>query len=187
MQRTITVKANSERVEKISGKAFAVVSATAAFQLEAGRGGRRSMNAGGRLVGARFERLTFREINGADNVITYEAGEDERDISVPLTVSGVVATTVKDAPTYIEAHPDNSIGAGQGVIFTGLSGANQRKQIAVSNGSATERLFIRDDQLFVGSFVQPGQTWTLVTNGYLEVFNPSAGAIDVAIMQTFYF
>lgn len=188
MQDTVVIPANAHRVYRVTGKFFGVISCTAAFQLEVGRLGVRDMVAGRRFGGPEFKRLTFKNTSAAENTIVFEAGNSELDISSAIAADVQTTSFIKDAPTTIVARAETTIAATSGEIVVTV-GALQRKQIAISNGSTTagDVLLVVDpttDQ--IGGFIQPGQTYTLITSSAITIWNQTANIIPLAILETFY-
>jgi hypothetical protein len=186
MQDTILLKANSRQVYVVTGKAFATIACTAAYQVEADRGGVRDQIAGRNFVLEKnFKRLVFIETSGSDNQITFEAGA-KLEVSAPTSVGVSVSSVSKNAPTYTKAFNSNSIADGDTEVFNGLDGSNVRKQICVTNNSDTEVLQILDGDNNIGHYLQPLDVWTVETSGTIKVKNDSGGAIAFAVLEIFY-
>lgn len=84
MQDTIVIPANGQRTERISGRFFTVLSATAKFVVELDGRNRREVRAGSKVSGGNFKRISFIETEGVENTIVFDAGDErfEGDIQV---------------------------------------------------------------------------------------------------------
>jgi hypothetical protein len=74
-EQTITIPANAEWTDRVTGKNFAVLASKGPFDVMTNQSGWRSGGAGYRFGPEEFTRLTFRDKSGADNPVTFYAGE----------------------------------------------------------------------------------------------------------------
>lgn len=86
-QDTVTLAAGQQRTEKVSGRFFTVISATAKFTVELDGRARREVRAGSKISAEAFKRISFIETEGIANTIIYDAGDEQYDGEVQ--VSGV--------------------------------------------------------------------------------------------------
>jgi hypothetical protein len=94
-QETIILKPRGQRAEKISGRFFTVLSATAKFTVELGDRVRREVRAGSKISGEPFKHILFLETEGVTNTVVYDAGDAEYQGEVQ--VSGVSNETFEYA------------------------------------------------------------------------------------------
>jgi hypothetical protein len=92
MQAKITLAANSAPARNIRGHVFAVLAAAVTFDVELDNGGRQTMVAGRKVVGA-FKRIVFYETQSVSNAITYYAGDEDITITSPTTSDGQTTNT----------------------------------------------------------------------------------------------
>ena len=104
-EETITLKANSQYAVEIPGTFFAVLECTAPFKIEPDRGGKRSCSAGVKFSFAPFKRIMFFETAGADNVITFYAGDAQYDGTIPRVDDAVPVTVVTGIPFQVTGEP----------------------------------------------------------------------------------
>lgn len=84
MQKTFTLKANSQRVESVKGKVVACISSTGVFNVELDNGGYQELSTGRKISGDAFKRVTFVDTSGSDNTITFYIGNE--DITLPNVI-----------------------------------------------------------------------------------------------------
>lgn len=84
----IVLKPNAQRTEKIAGKFFSVISATAKFSVELDGRVRREVRPGSKVPSAGFKRASFFETEGVTNTIVYEVS-DVASVEGEVQVSGV--------------------------------------------------------------------------------------------------
>ncbi len=140
-QDTIILSAGSQRTERVAGRFFTVLSATAKFIVELD-GRRREVRVGDRISGEGFKRISFFETEGVSNTIVYDAGDEEYQGEVQ--VSGISNETF-DYPYLMTADGDPLAIAGNTGSFTSLpaslsiSGVNyQRKSFHIANRTGND-------------------------------------------------
>ena len=94
---TLIVPANGEEVLNVTAKFFAVISATAGFDIEFDHNGRQSLEQGDHLGGEKYKRIRFFETSGSTNTIKFYAGDSDfiPPTNVKNTVNAVI--TAQDA------------------------------------------------------------------------------------------
>lgn len=139
-QDTLILAARQQRTEKISGRFFTVISATAKFTVELDGRIRREVRAGSKITAEPFKRISFIETEGVANTIVFDAGNEQYEGEVQ--VSGVSNETfdyaylmnVSGAKLNISAAGKTSL-----PLVIAINGVNYtRKSFHVSNPDADD-------------------------------------------------
>lgn len=148
MQDTITLKANSNYPVRVSGKHVTILACTAALNVEMDQGGVNHAVAGSQLSSDGFSKLTFFETSGADNVVTFYAG----DMPSPGRATVVAANSSTFAQTGEWWDFGTASGLSQGKIT--MTGTDQegrsRKFISITNLGYTAQGGVASTALIVG-------------------------------------
>lgn len=191
MQRTITIAAGGQHVERVKGHVFAVIAATAAFDIDANRSGRETVRANSKIVFDPFTRLLFDNTSGAENTIIFYAGDDDR-FEPPRNNDATIL--IQNAGTYPKSSgviplPDE----GQ-QFYSGLDGANTRKSFCIANRTVPTGVYATDFAavLEVGTIAQPegiplypGEKITIDCGGSISVLNDSGAEINYSVLEIF--
>lgn len=110
-QDTITLKANSEQRVRVKGRFFTVISCTAGFKVGLDDGDRRDVQQGSQLGGPEFSKIVFRETSGADNVITYDAGDVQIQVTDVRSSQVENIVTTKPESLYLLGTTGTIVGA----------------------------------------------------------------------------
>lgn len=94
MQRTITLAASGQYVERVNGKVFAALEATGEFQVELDKEGLQDMVAGRKITGDKFKRVLIKDTSGAQNTIKFYAGNDDIFVQPPVSAVGATNATI---------------------------------------------------------------------------------------------
>ncbi len=207
-QDTVILTASAQRSERISGRFFTVLSATAKFDVELDGRKRRTVGSGDKISDERFRRISFFETAGAANTIVFDAGDEEYQGNITSTqkVSGTYAYGNAGHPQFPQVNaakkglsnwlystttvPTNL--ASQGILISGTNAGNRRKQITIQNTTLNANPF--DLMLFDVSGnpflrVKPNDTpytWETSADIYLLGYNGDIGAGLVIINEIFY-
>jgi hypothetical protein len=199
-QFTLTIPASGVANFHRAGKVFAVISATAAFKLRPEQGANLDMNVGrgfGDPAGQEWNYLTFQNTSGAGIDVTFYWGfEDYRPDPAQFAGSFVTTATQANQPTYTTGSGVvNLVGSGTTGNFTGVNGADRRKQIVIANlnkppadasVTAPDVLYVKSSDGLVCGVIFPQTSWTVESGGLFTVNNPGATAIDYAIGEVWY-
>lgn len=178
---TITLPANSERTEIISGKGFGCISCTAPFNLKVDREDVRPIVAGRAFFGNRFRRLVFLNTSAAENVIVYEAGEKAIEVQAPAIVTSVASTV--EGSTTTKGRGSSTAGS---YTSSGTLSGKTRKQIVITNAATVASGLVvsyTDTDGNLMGYVFPQNAITLMTDGVVKIVN--AGGAEFVIGETF--
>jgi len=186
MQRTITIPANGTYPLRVTGSILVIISATAPFDVDTDRDGRRSMATDRKMGspgGRQFHRLIFYDTSGADNSITFYVGDQDY---TPNTVVNTGITSIRNAPTYTKGQAIATLASLGVATFSGLDGVKVRKQIIVTNLDAANSLRVLDANNNCIGVVFAASAWTVETSGQVKVYNPNGAGVDYNVGQIFY-
>jgi hypothetical protein len=184
-QETVILAAGQQRTERINGRFFTVISATAKFTVELDGRTRREVRAGSKIGGERFKRISFLETEGVTNTIIYDAGEDQYEGEIQ--VSGVSNETFPHA--YWDDTDLTTINNGVsktlpltvtigGVVYT-------RKSFTISNTNNADNILILNSSNKVLAVVQPNTDRTFDFEETVKA-KASGGNIDAALYFSLY-
>jgi hypothetical protein len=93
-----------------------------------------------------------------------------------------------ESSTEFIASPVSSIAGAVSEVFNGVPLVNQitRKAIIVSNNDSSNNLELRDESGNSGVIVFPKTSVMIPTSDYVEVYNPTGGAIATRISEIWY-
>lgn len=196
--RTITLPAGSATnpgivSEQVSGRFFATVSTSELFYVRPNNGPQIEQNQGRRFGtpdSPEFSRLTFFNYNAAAVTVTYYAGPTEYvpDPSVVATIASLTVNVQSQAASsYTTGSGVLTLTSGNSANYTGLDGANPRKQIVFHNRSTSAGVLdIKANGGAIMQSLNPGDPpWTMETDGYFTV-TANGGDCDYTCAQTFY-
>ena len=112
---TVSLAANGEYSDRISGRCFTVLSCTSPFYIERDQNGRELATAGTKLINQTFRRITLSEFNGETNDIVFYAGESDYSSS---DVKNVVTVSSQDTFLYAGLNRLYSEGSPWGMNIT---------------------------------------------------------------------
>ena len=193
-QETVILKARQQRTERIAGRFFTVISATAKFTVELDGRTRREVRAGSKIAGEEFSRVSFLETEGVENTIVYDAGFEE--YLGEVQVSGVSENTFDEPHSVMPADGSlYSLPGGGSAAFTDVpldvtisSVIFRRKSFHIFNRASTDNdvgIYRSSDGKLLDICYRKTER--------LFVFNMDVklrgigGNTDVAIYQTLYF
>ena len=176
-QETIILAANAQRSERIAGRFFTVLSATAKFSVELDGRQRREVRVGSKISDEPFRRISFFETEGAENTIVYDAGNEE--------YQGETFVSQKVESTYVRGSalaPNSS----PGTTISGRDGARQRKSIIFLplTGAGTMRVYDSIGGMII-DITSSSAAIILETDDDLTVKAQAGSPVGRAI-QTFY-
>jgi hypothetical protein len=183
----------------VKGKVFAVISATGSFDIELDNDGKQSMVSGRKISGEAFKRVRFYNTSGASNTITYYAGNDDIELSTPISADGSAATaTIVPEAVSSSQFLKTSSAPGTPVALTaaatyfqhatiiarksldGASGAGANAGNVVIGASATANqqplLLAPGDEVTVQAPVGKKRNFS---NWYLDVANSGDGVVVI--------
>lgn len=179
--KTVTLAAQSVRIENVTGSVFICRDATAQFKMGFGDRSEYFPMQGGmgfRLeAGDYFSRITLQNDTNEAITLTYYLGQTEV-LDYRLGRS--------NASTYLTGWAETSLDAGATESFAGTSGDDYRKAIVVTNLDGSSDLQILDSSDQVAATIPPGTAWTIECGGTIKVKNPSAGTVNVNVAQIWY-
>jgi hypothetical protein len=186
MQRTVTIPAYAEYVEPVRGKYFALISSTAAVDVELDQNGKETLVPGRKVVvDGGFIRIRFFETSGADNVVTFSASNGDITLSSPTTTDGQSTTvTGKNVSTYLKPY-GGSLSGSATRTFAGSDNGHSRKAIVVTNLDAAQTLTIQSGGTDCAA-VFPGTALILETNASVIVKNSTGNTINYFVCEIYY-
>jgi hypothetical protein len=193
-QYTVTIPAAAGGIDGVvvwpahQASVFHVVTSTAPFGFRPDNGHQLTVSDGkgmGYPGGPKWTKVTLYNSTANPITATFWLGSDAFSDNA-VTSTNITVTSVQDGSTYTKATDAPALAAAAVLTFNGLDGIKIRKQIVVANNDPATALQILDNGNTRGGLVQPKTSWTLATNGVVKVKNPSGGAMDVCVVETFY-
>lgn len=185
-QDTVTLAAGQQRTEKVSGRFFTVISATAKFTVELDGRARREVRAGSKISAEPFKRISFIETEGIANTIIYDAGNEQYEGEIQ--VSGISNETF-DYPYLM-----NVSGAKLAVTATKISlplvipvnSVNYtRKSFHISIGASDDGVLIYDNIGRLLDILPSGTDRTFNFNQDVQIARAATNT-NIALYYTLY-
>lgn len=181
---TISLEANEELPLQVPGRQVACLSATGNFEIKLGDEGGFSGFAAGlkRTLAAAdndFHAVRIRDTSGAPNAIELFIGygdiEDSRlNLSAPIDVAGAGS---------VPSTADVSLAATSATVIKAATTDRRRLHVTNLDTSVTIRVGDASVTATRGRPVGPGETVALETSAAVSGYNPSAGAVSVAVLE----
>ena len=184
-KQTVVIPAGGQIPRSHLGNYFLCVTADNPFKVQFEGGERVDMAPGFavnfRTVGV-FNQIWFYNAQSVAVTVTYYVtnGSVEYFSAIQTVIFN------KAAGSYTKGGGATVLANGGSLTFNGLDGTNLRKQIVVTNMSATATLDLQDGSGLVFGAVFPQQAWTLETNGVVKVVNNSGANATVRVGEAFY-
>jgi hypothetical protein len=129
-----------------------------------------------------FNTLTLYNNTATQVAATFYVGASAMFYSPPNTVA-----IVTNAPTYAKGSGIMALPGYGEQTYSGLDGANVRKQMIVCNMDAGGAMIcIRDAAESIFMPIMAGESKTFECSGLLKLLNPNGGAVNVVVGEIFY-
>lgn len=194
MQRTITLAASGQYVERVNGKVFAALEATGEFQVELDKEGFQDMVAGRKITGDKFKRVLLKDTSGASNTIKFYAGNDDIFVQPPVSAAGATNATIVPDSISPAQFAKTSVTPGTPVALAAASTTFQRATIIAkkslsgtanagdvkigASASANQQPFTLSPGDEISLEAPFGKKWNF-TNWYLDVATSGDGVVVI--------
>lgn len=133
--------------------------------------------------GSAFRQIVFKNTTSTANRVTGYIGSNTVDYAPPVEQ---INLSVKNAATVLKPSGLLSLATLTADTYAGTLNGKNRKQIIVTNLSATADLYIRDTNDATGAVVMPRTPWTMETSAAVKVYNPSGLSVSYTVLEIFY-